>query len=178
MVTNPRRGVSSRFGVHYDFWYQRFYVDPNDGILKRADRLPEEKALRRRAAGKKRRKAPAERIKLADDRELRLINGIWYELLLAPLPKAQYRAVTETRKVRLRPYDWKSRAVEMEVTERRLVSSPVLDVATGSRVPLGPNVDNEKAWHEYRRNYPDGRYAVRKRQISSKELRQHGLRGR
>jgi hypothetical protein len=175
VAINPRRGVSTRFGLRYTLWYQPLYVDPDDGLLKRTDRLPEEKVRCRRAADKKRQKVSIERIKLSDDRDLRLINGIWYEITLAPLPRAQYRAVTEVRKVRLRPYNRKSKAVEMEVTERRLVSPPVFDLASGVKIPVGPDVDNAKAWHEYRRVYPEALYAVSKRQLSSRELRQHGV---
>jgi hypothetical protein len=63
----------------------------------------------------------------------------------------------------------------MEVTERRLVSPPVFDMASGTKIPVGPDVDNAKAWHEYQRVYPEGHYAVSKRQLSSRELRVHGL---
>lgn len=112
---------------------------------------------------------------LAEDHELRLIRGLWYEVRLASLPKAQYRAVTESRKVLLKPYARRSRAIEMEITERRLVSPPVFDMASGVRVPVGPDTDNEKAWREYRRRHLDGRYAISKRQLSNRELRAQGL---
>jgi hypothetical protein len=48
-------------------WYQPLYVDPKDGLLKRTDRLPEAKALRR--ARRHEPKSP-DRIALAGDREL------------------------------------------------------------------------------------------------------------
>ncbi|HEV8573123.1 MAG TPA: hypothetical protein VGR43_00295, partial [Dehalococcoidia bacterium] len=101
-------------------------------------------------------------IMLAEDHELRLIRGLWYEVRLAPLPKVQYRAVTECPKVPLKPYARRSRAIDMEITERRLVSPPVFDMARGARVPVGPDIDNEKAWCEHERRHPDGRYAISK----------------
>src|SRR5712691_4295248 len=62
-------------------WYQPLYVDPRDGLLKRTDRLPEAKTARR--ARKRAPEAP-DRIALAGDRELRRIDGLWYEVTLAP----------------------------------------------------------------------------------------------
>jgi hypothetical protein len=177
----PRRGIRTRYSVFYELegrvalWHQPLYVDPRDGILKRTDRLPEEKARRRREAARNRRKPPVERIAIATDRELRLIDGVWYELLLAPMPKPQYRAVAEMRKTALKPWQRKCRIVEMEMTVRRLVSNPVLDVATGKRIPVGPEVDEVRAWEAWQRQYPDAHYPIKKRQLSSKELRRHGL---
>jgi hypothetical protein len=65
----------------------------------------------------------------------------------------------------------------MEITERRLVSPPVFDMASGARVPVGPDIDidNEKAWCEYQRRHPDRHYAISKRQLSNWELRARGL---
>jgi len=59
VAIKPRR----RSGAVYGFggkgpsdrlWYQLLYVDPKDGLLKRTDRLPEVKALRRAQAELKR----------------------------------------------------------------------------------------------------------------------------
>ena len=76
VAVKPRRmsGCGWRTG---DLWWQRLYVDPRSGLLCRTDRLAEEKARRR--AKRHRQARPAERISLAADRELRLIEGIGYE---------------------------------------------------------------------------------------------------
>jgi len=66
-------------------WYQPLYVDPRDGILKRSANHPFAKAERRAAARES--AAPSDRVALAHGRELRRINGIWYEVRLAPLPE-------------------------------------------------------------------------------------------
>ena len=42
---------------------------------------------------------PVEHVPLGDDRELRLLGGIWYELTIAPLPESVYRVQRETRKL-------------------------------------------------------------------------------
>ena len=90
-------------------WYQPLYVDEKDGILKCTDRLPEEKArLRARRNPSPR---PLDRVALAADRELRRIDGFWYELRLAPMPDPVYRAIVEHRDVRLKPFDRRSPVV-------------------------------------------------------------------
>jgi hypothetical protein len=109
-------------------WYQPLYVDPKDGLLKRTDRLPEAKALR---SARRRKPQPADRIALAPDRELRRIDGLWYEIALAPLPEPEYRAVRETRQVALNRYSRNARTIEIEVTARRLVTPSVQDVVSG-----------------------------------------------
>jgi hypothetical protein len=48
VAVKPRRGISSWRSFRYPLWYQRLYVDPITGLLCRTDRLPEEKARRRR----------------------------------------------------------------------------------------------------------------------------------
>jgi hypothetical protein len=181
VAVRPRRGIRSIYsafqakGGRLALWHQPLYVDPEDGILKRTDRLPEEKARRRKEAARKHQLPPAERVAIAPDRELRLINGLWYELTLARMPKAQYRAMTEMRKTPLKPWTRNSRTVETEVTVRRLISAVVVDAASGRRIPVGPEIDDTRSWQEFRRKYPDGRYAVSKRQLSTRELRRHGI---
>ncbi len=179
VATDPRRrsrtlrladGTTERYVL---LWPQPFYVDRKDGLLKRTDRLPEEKARRRQE--RERRAPPPTRIALAADRELRAIDGVWYELRLAPLPEPKYRPVRERQRRALKPYDRESPTVEIEATFRRLVTRPVLDVATGMMVPAGPELDDAASWREYSFRFPDRRYAVAKRQLSGKELRQHGL---
>ena len=81
----------------------------------------------------------------------------------------------ELRKVALKRYQRNGPTIEIEVNIRRLVTPAVLDLVTGRSIPTGPDVDEEAAWREYRRSYPDPRYAIGKRQLSRKELRRHGL---
>jgi hypothetical protein len=154
-------------------WYQPLYVDERDGILKRTDRLPEEKAQRR--ARRNRPAPPLDRIAVAADRELRRIGGFWYELRLAVMPDPVYRAVVERRRVPLKPYHRRSPVIEIEITVRRLASPLVQDAATGKSVEIGPEIDEPRAWGEYRRRHPDRRYAISKRRLSKAELRCHGL---
>jgi hypothetical protein len=154
-------------------WHQPFYVHPVDGLLKRTDQLPEEKARRRRARA--RRPEPPASIALADDRELRLIDGTWYEVRLAPLPPARFRTLREERQHPLKPGDPRSRTVTIAGTVRRLVTPPVRDVVTGRLIPVGPEIDDARGWLAYRFSYPDRRYAVAKRQLSRAALRRHGL---
>jgi len=165
-----RDGTKERIGT---LWRQPFYVDPADGLLKRTDLLPEEKARRRRV--RERRPPAPTRIALAPDRELRAIDGVWYELRMAPLPEPRYRAVREQQHRALKPWSAGSRTVEIETTVRRLVTRPVLDVATGMSMPAGPEHDDDASWRAFRYACPDRRYAVAKRQLSARELRQHGL---
>jgi hypothetical protein len=154
-------------------WYQPLYVDEKDGILKRTDRLPEEKARLR--ARRNPPPQPLDRVALAADRELRRIDGFWYELRLAPMPDPVYRAVVEHRDVRLKPFHRRSPVVEIKVTVRRLAGPSVRDAATGRNVEVGPEIDEQRAWTEYRRRCPDRRYAVSKRRLCKAELRRHGL---
>ncbi len=176
VATRPRRGVSVWYRRRGEsLWHQPLYVDPRDGILKRTDRLPEAKAQRRQEAERARLKSPADHVKLSSDRELRRIDGIWYEITLAPLPQPEYRAITELRKVPLKRYQRNSPTIEMELKVRRLITPSVLDIVTGKSIPIGPKLDQESDWREYRRKHPDRRYAVSKRQLSRKELRRRGL---
>jgi hypothetical protein len=177
VATRPRRGICPGYRERDGefLWYQRLYVDPRDGILKRTDRLPEEKARRRREAARSRRQRPADRIELSSTRELRRVAGIWYDITLAPLPQPEYRSSIELRKVALKRYQKNSPTIEMRVNVRRLISPAVFDLVTGRSIPLGPQADEELAWRDYRRNYPDRRYATAKRQLSKKELRRRGL---
>jgi hypothetical protein len=176
VATRPRRGICAWYTPRGEsLWHQPLYVDPRDGILKRTDRLPEAKARRRRDAERSRRKPPTDRIELSSARELRRVDGIWYEITLAPLPRPEYRSFTELRKVALKRYQRNSPVIEMEVNVHRLISPAVLDVVTGRSIPVGPEIDEETAWREYQRGYPDRRYAISKRQVPKKELRRHGL---
>jgi hypothetical protein len=155
-------------------WYQPLYVDEKDGILKRTDRLPEEKA-QLRARRNPPPAQPLNRVALAADREFRRIDGFWYELRLAPMPDPIYRAVVEHGNVRLKPFHRRSSLVEIEIAVRRLAGPSVGAAAAGQPVEVGREIDELRAWTEYRRLHPDRRYAVSKRRLCKAELRRHGL---
>ncbi len=157
VAIKPRRYIRGwRSSLHGALWWQRFYVHPTTGLLCRTDYLPEEKARRR--ATQNRKVTPAERIALAEDRELRRINGLWYEVRTATHPQPDYAAKgTYT-------------------ADRHLVSAPVWDAVEKKRIAVGPLVDTPKAWQAYRRGQPKRRYAVAKRTLSRRELQRHGLR--
>lgn len=180
VAAKPRR----RYGSYFTFpagererfsrlWRQPLYVDERDGILKRTDRLPKEKARRRTCRNPPPR--PVDCVALAADRELRRIEGFWYELRLAPMPDPVYRAAAERRKVPLKPFHPRSPLIEVEITVRHLVEPSLRDAATGRPVEVGPEIDEPRAWSEYRRRHPDRRYAVAKRRLGKAELRRHGL---
>jgi hypothetical protein len=154
-------------------WFEPLYVDPNDGLLKRTDRLPEAKALRRLGQHPPK---PVDRIGVTPDRELRRLGGLWFEVILAQMPEPEYRACHEVRKVPLKPYSKASPTVELEMTVRRLATPAVIDVTKGGLVQVGPEIDDARSWVEYRRLHPDRRYAVSKRALSRGELKRHGLR--
>lgn len=174
VAVTPRRvfeGWRNRSGS--GLWYQPLYVDPVTGLLCRTDRLPEEKA-RRRAKHHRPPEAPT-RIELAPDRELRRINGLWYEVRLAPMPEPVFLAGVETQTRPLRPYDRKSPMVTEEVLVRRLATPAVWDVVAGALIEVGPGIDDPASWRKYRTAHPDRRYAVAKRMLNHLELRRHGV---
>jgi hypothetical protein len=172
VAITPRRDIqpwrSSRGGL----WWQRLYVDPTNGLLCRTDQLPEEKARQR--AKRNRPAPPIDCIALAMDCELRLIDGHWFEVRLAPVPEPVYRSCRELVELRRRR-KFETRALEAEVDVRRLISPPVWDVAEKRMIAVGPVVDDLSSWSRYRRGRPDRRYAVSKRPLSTRELRRHGV---
>jgi hypothetical protein len=85
-----------------------------------------------------------DRVVLTADRELRRIDGFWYELRRAPMPDPVYRAVVEHRDVRLKPFHRRSPVVEIEVTLRRLAGPTVHDAATGRKPEVGPEIDERR----------------------------------
>jgi hypothetical protein len=175
VAVTPRRNIRNwRSTYRGGLWWQQLYVDPVTDLLCRTDRLPEEKARRR--AKRNRSAPPVERIAQAADRELRLINGLWYELQLAPLPEPIYRAFREVRKVPLRGYyDRRGPIVEIEMDVRRLMSPAVRDVATGRMIEVGPALDDVESWKNYRYEQPERRYVVAKRVLSRRELRRYEI---
>jgi hypothetical protein len=173
VAITPRRlasGWRNRFGSH--LWYQALYVDPVTGLLCRTDDLPEERT-RLRAVRQRTLEAPT-RIALTPDRELRLVDGFWYEVRLAPMPEPEYRAHRETQKRRLKPYG-PGPVVELDLVVRRLITPAVQDAVTGALIEVGPAIDDPTSWRTYRRAHPDHRYATAKRMLNRQELRRHGL---
>ena len=165
-------GTFGRRKVRSSRW-QSMYVDPLDGILKK-DPDGEGRARERR---RKEAERPVERVELGPSSELRLVDGIWYEVAYAALPAPVYKTVVERQLVRLRPFQYRSPTVEMDVEVRRLVSSPVWDVALKRWIPPGPRTDGEAERRRWRSEYGslNGRYAASKRQVDGRTLRRHGL---
>src|SRR5271166_3005552 len=113
VAVKPRRrsgtlSILSGAKKRYDWlWFEPLYVDPRDGLLKRTDRLREAKAERQ---ARRPPPAPPDRIGLTADRELRRIEGLWFEVTLAPLPQPEYRAFREVRARRMSDMVWVIRA--------------------------------------------------------------------
>ena len=166
VALKPREGINDFKHRADGIWWEDFYVDPADGLLKRTADLPAMRRERRLAAEPRRAPRTIMRIALAPDRELRQIHGIWYELLLANLPPPVYRAERETRVRRI---------VETDIVLRRLVTPPVRDALTGALRHAGPQDDTPEAWSEFRRRHRDARYVTAKRQLGRRELHRHGL---
>lgn len=171
VAIKPRRIASNWSFGHV--WWQPLYVDPATGLLCRTDRLAEEKGRRRARFNLQ--APPIEHVPLGKDDELRLIDGQWYHVELAPLPEAVYRVRRETQTRYRHHYSARRGTYEVEVDVRRLITPDVWDVVEKRYIPVGPILDDEKNWREYRRKYPATTYAVAKRTLSHRELRQHGL---
>lgn len=147
-------------------WFQGLYVDPRDGILKRTDRLRWAKARSNP------RPVEEDSINLTRDRELRRVQGLWFEVGLTPLPSPEYRNVTRPdRTARASPPAARLR----EITIRQLVTPAVHDIVSGLAVYAGPEIDEPRGWTAFRRANPSGTYATNKRQLSRGELRRYGV---
>ncbi len=174
VAVTPRRNISGWWtSIDGGLWRQSLYVHPVTGLLCRTDKLPEERARRR--AQRNKAATPIERVPLNEDRELRLINGLWYEVRLAPLPEPVYRVRREVRKLPYVSYASQSRFLDAEMNVGRLTTPPVRDVVTGAMIEVGPATDEARSWDIYRRANPDRRYATAKRVLSRRDLRRHGL---
>ncbi len=174
VAVTPRRNISGwRAPIRGGLWWQPLYVHPVTGLLCRTDKLPEERARRR--ARRNKAVAPIERVPLSENRELRLINGLWYEVSLAPLPEPVYRVRREVRKLPYVSYASRSRFFDAEMNVGRLMTPPVRDVVAGTLIEVGPSIDDARSWETYRRANPDRRYATAKRVLSRRELRHYGL---
>ena len=93
---NVRRAPTTRFGSRLDTpWWQPLYIDAG-GILRRTDAL--DRHVRRATP----RKDVAEAlvvVRLSETLELRKLDGLWHEVRLAPLPAAEYRSVSRSKKL-------------------------------------------------------------------------------
>ncbi|MBN9529849.1 MAG: hypothetical protein J0H82_26815 [Alphaproteobacteria bacterium] len=167
-------GRAGRLGVGDPWpWYEPLYVDPVDGILKRTGDLPEIRAVRRLRKEMHRRRRPLESIDVGD-RQLRKIEGIWYEVTFADLPQPEYRAYLILEEIpRSIYFDSEVRLIERVV--RRLVTPGCFDVVTGEAVLAGPVTDDEPSRKRYLADNPPRRYAIAKRQLSARELRHHRI---
>jgi hypothetical protein len=150
--------------------WKELYVDPADGILKLNDLKTNRKINRLREE----RERPVTSVKLDAMRELKLIDGVWFEVDYAPFPTPQYAEYPEVRQIRRRPWDRKSPVVEDEIVVRKLVSAPVFDVVKRHLVSVGPPIDEQSVRQRWQKE-TSGRYAVAKRQLSARMLRHHGL---
>lgn len=139
VATHPCRGKSEDPRPSVDgMWRQPLYVHPRDGLLKRTVDLPERKRRRfiRRSAGQSPRR---ERIPIGNNRELRRINGIWYELTFAPLPEPEYEQVSvRKRNVRGKWLADVNFAHEVTITKQRLISPRVFDIVEKRFITVGP----------------------------------------
>ncbi len=157
--------------------------DPKRGSFFGADRGSFFNAylhVLRRTVGRARvrRNSPSgeqDRVRLADNLELRKIAGHWYEITLGRLPEPDYCPVARSLKQPSRPYAATSSVRIVEVVVRQLVTPAVRDVVTGKPVLSGPEIDDQEAWRRYRADNPDRCYAIGKRQLSRRELRHHHL---
>jgi hypothetical protein len=175
VALKPQAGINDFWHRADGIWGEDFYVDPADGLLKRTADLPALRRRRRLAAERRRAKREVTRIALAPDRELRRIDGIWYELLIAKLPQPVYRAQRETQRIASRPDRGVSRTAATGVAVRRLVTAPVRDALTGALRHAGPQEDTPEAWSEFRRRHRDPSYVAAKRQLGRRDLLRHGL---
>lgn len=148
-------------------WLEPLYVD-DEGVLRRT--------IRRSRARLRSPTGEQDRVRLADNLELRKIAGHWYEITLGRLPEPDYRPVARLLKQPTRPYAATSSMRVVEVVVRQLVTPAVTDAVTGKPVFSGPEIDETDAWRRYRAENPDGCYATGKRQLSRRELRHHHLR--
>jgi hypothetical protein len=149
-------------------WFQPLYVDPADGLLKRTERHPWVKALAART-----KPVPAvDRIRLGEGLELRRIAGLWFEVRLAPLPRAAYRPVVRPDPLIVSA---PGKSVLRTKVVRQLVTPAVHDVVSGEAVLAGPEIDEPLAWRVFREKQPELTYAISKRQLSRRELKRHSL---
>ena len=146
-----------------------FYVDPANGLLKRNPRSWRFRPKRKRTL------TPIDSIRIGPLLEHRKLEGIWYQVRLAPLPEPTYRAVRRKVPAQEESNGSQGGRTEIESIFRQLATPAVVDVVTGLPVKAGPETDDERAWTDFRKACPERLYAVAKRQLARTELRKHGL---
>jgi hypothetical protein len=171
VAVKPRRGINGRWGFRGGLWPQPFHVDPVNGLLCRTDRLPEEKARRRRE--QRRPDAPVDRIVL-EDRAFRRLKGVWFEVRLVPPPAPESR-VRRIVHDRTPDPDGHGRIGAPELMARHPATPARRDLCTRSQIAAGPSLARGADREEHRRAEPDRRQGVVKRTLSRRELRRHGL---
>lgn len=70
-------------------WHQPLYVDPNDGLIKRSDKLWKKRGIETKRRRAKQRASDPNLRKIDADRALHRIGGIWYEIKFGKRPDAK-----------------------------------------------------------------------------------------
>jgi hypothetical protein len=125
-------------------WAPEMYVDPRTRLLRVNKARAEALKAAKRAAIAEQTKPHPERRDIDADTQLHRVGGVWYEVRLAPLPKATDESVYDVLLQRM---------VRQEKSRHHRRSA-------GGGSPFGR----------------DDVYACSKRQLASRELRDHGLR--
>jgi hypothetical protein len=154
-------------------WFEPLFVDRR-GILRRTAELSWVRRYERMRQGRPP-PAPKDLVRLSALRELRKIDGVWFEVTMAPLPQPEYRRVRRQVKQPVNPYDPAAPERTVEIWAHQLITPGVRDAVTGATVLAGPEVDDHARRRSYEAEHPERVYAVGKRQLSRRELRRHGL---
>lgn len=133
------------------------YVHPRTGILLRNRHYKSWSAKRREKHAGEREAIQARRRVLSDREQLLLLDGVWYRVELAALPAGVQREVVSKGK----PKTITEFEQRWDMVRKRKVSAAD-----------GPGTEINTAGYLYGRC---GVYAVSKRQLSERELRQYGL---
>jgi hypothetical protein len=155
------------YGGRYGLWSQPFYIDPRNGLLKRTA------SLVKGQPSAKRKIKQSDKITLTDRCELRRVDGIWFEIGYEPVPVPEY-VDGDGRKSGAR-FAGPPSCSRGSVDDSILITPQVRDVLTGAEIAAGPERDEPSAWLVFRKQRLPKIYAMRKRQLSSAELRRHAL---
>lgn len=128
-------------------WGRRLYVDPDSGLLRVNRARARIRREDRTEWERSRRDPPADRRDLGEWRQLHRVGGVWYDVALAPVVPLAAAAQPLFDVLLHRP---------VRVADEKLKKNASID---GDRERYGR----------------DGVYAWRRRQLSGRELRQHGL---
>jgi hypothetical protein len=162
-VTRPK----TVFPIGRSSW--KFFVHPVTGILTETKKTPRPANMVRGDPNK---------LVLDEWNELHKINGIWYAVGFSPFP-AEKSLMTGPRRLVLR---YSKQVIDMPSTETSLGN--MRDALTGERL-IDMRVTRHLRWHEWTTG-PDGRirssvrvrperFASSKRNLNSRELREHKL---